>query len=76
MASDASAFETALTGGDDYEIVCAVPPDKVASFLAAAQAARVPVAEIGRIVSDRGLPRFLAADGKPIVFTRASFSHF
>ena len=30
-------LETALTGGDDYEIVCTVPPAKAESFRAAAQ---------------------------------------
>ena len=29
-------IETVLTGGDDYEVVCTVPPRKLASFLAAA----------------------------------------
>ena len=42
-------IETALTGGDDYEIVCTVPPAKADSFRAAAQAAGVPVTEIGAV---------------------------
>ena len=28
IAADAGLRETALTGGDDFEILCTVPPDK------------------------------------------------
>jgi len=66
---------TALSGGDDYEIVCTVRPEKAASFRAAAKAAGVPVSEIGRVVAGQGA-RFLDANGKPLAFERASFSHF
>jgi thiamine-monophosphate kinase len=66
----------ALTGGDDYEIVCAVPPKKVASFQAAVAKAGMPLAEIG-VISKRGAPpRFLGNDGKPLTFKQLSFSHF
>lgn len=68
-------LETALTGGDDYEIVCAVPADKVASFRAAALAANVPVTEIGAVRAGEGA-RFLGADGRALTFAHASFSHF
>jgi thiamine-monophosphate kinase len=75
IASDASLIETALTGGDDYEIVCTVPPEKADAFRAAAQTANVPVTEIGRIASGEGT-RFLGADGQPLAFKRPAFSHF
>jgi thiamine-monophosphate kinase len=75
VAAQPAMLEPALTGGDDYEIVCAVPADKGESFRAAAQAANVPVTEIGTIVAGEGAS-FVGADGKPLVFARASFSHF
>ncbi len=75
VVSDAGMIEPALTGGDDYEILCAVPPAKVASFQAAARAAKVTVSEIGTITAGEGA-RFLGADGKALAFKRASFSHF
>ena len=53
-------LETALTGGDDYEIVCTVPPAQGGSFRAAAQAADVPVTEIGAVEAGEGA-RFLDA---------------
>lgn len=75
MAVDKTQLETALTGGDDFEIVCTVPPDKAASFRAAAAAAGVPVTEIGVVEAGEDV-RFLDAKGAPLAFKRLSFSHF
>jgi len=75
LAADPAMRETALSGGDDYEIVCTVPAAKAQSFRAAAQAANVPVSEIGEIVAGEGT-RFLGSDGEPLTFQRAAFSHF
>jgi thiamine-monophosphate kinase len=75
LTADPAMRETALSGGDDYEIVCTVPPAKAASFRAAAQTANVAVTEIGETVSGEGA-RFLASDGEPLSFKRAAFSHF
>jgi thiamine-monophosphate kinase len=75
IAADATKLETALTGGDDYEILCTVPPAKADSFRAAAQAANVPVTEIGVIAAGEGA-RFSDRQGQPLTFKRMSFSHF
>ena len=40
-------LETCLTGGDDYELLLAVPPDRRDALLAAASRAGVPVTRIG-----------------------------
>ena len=75
IAADPDAVESVLTGGDDYEIICTVPPAKAGSFHAAARAANVAVSEIGEIKGGEGT-RFIAADGRALTFKRASFSHF
>ena len=75
VTADAAMLETALTGGDDFEIVCTVSTAKAASFRAAAQAAKVVVTEIGEIKAGEGA-RFLAADGKLLMFKHTCFSHF
>jgi thiamine-monophosphate kinase len=75
IATEPGFRETALTGGDDYEIVCTVPPDKAESFKAAAKAADVSVGEIGVIAEGEGA-RFIGPDGEPLVFRHTSFSHF
>ncbi|MGE3900000.1 MAG: thiamine-monophosphate kinase, partial [Variibacter sp.] len=65
-----------LGGGDDYEIVCAVPPRRVAAFVAQARKAGVRVSAIGRIVKGTAAPRFLDARGEAADLQSASFSHF
>jgi thiamine-monophosphate kinase len=75
ISADASVLESALTGGDDYEIVCTVPAARSASFQAAAKAANVAVTEIGEIKAGHGA-RFLAASGQTLRFKHVSFSHF
>ncbi|TFZ59686.1 thiamine-phosphate kinase [Methylorubrum sp. Q1] len=76
ISGDASRLDTALTGGDDYEILCAVPPGSVGAFLAEARAAGIPVAEIGTVEAGDGPPRFHDAHGREMSFACASFSHF
>ena len=68
-------LETALSGGDDYEIMCTVPAAKSDSFRAGAKAAGVAVTEIGEVKAGEG-SRFLADDGHTVNFKHASFSHF
>jgi thiamine-monophosphate kinase len=74
VAADPALIEPILTGGDDYEIVLTLAPDKLAAFRAAAEKAGITVTEIGRVTAGQGA-RFLH-DGKPLAFARASYSHF
>jgi thiamine-monophosphate kinase len=75
IAADAAALETALTGGDDFEIVCTVPQASADSFRAAAAAVKVPVTDIGAIAAGEGV-RVLGTNGEPLSFAKASYSHF
>ena len=75
VAADPAVLETALTGGDDFEIVCTVPAAKAEAFRAAAKAAEVAVSEIGVIEAGEGV-RFVDSQGQALAFKRASFSHF
>lgn len=76
IARDPGRLSVALTGGDDYEILCAVPPDHLAGFLAEAEKAGVPAMEIGTVEAGDGPPRFRDAEGRAMAFASASFSHF
>jgi thiamine-monophosphate kinase len=75
LVADRSMIETALSGGDDYEVCCAIPPDRVDGFRAAAQAAKVTVTDFGEITAGEGAT-FSQADGTPMTFRHTSFSHF
>ncbi len=74
IAADGALMETALTGGDDYEIVCTVSPANAPAFRSAAQTAQVVVTEIGEIAPGTGT--VFSSGGKPLAFKRAAFSHF
>ena len=74
VAIDPSMRETAFTGGDDFEVLCTIPEPLAAAFRAAAQAAEVPVTDIGVIEAGEGA-RFLDQGGE-LSFKRLSFSHF
>jgi thiamine-monophosphate kinase len=70
-------FETAVTGGDDYEILAAVAPARAAAFEAGAAAAGIAVTRIGTAHEGEGqAPVFLDADGTARHFAHGSFSHF
>ncbi|HEY7299096.1 MAG TPA: thiamine-phosphate kinase [Xanthobacteraceae bacterium] len=78
IASDPALIETALTGGDDYEILCTVEPERFDIFSAVAAEAGVSVTEIGEIEKRAAAvgARFFDRSRKPLVFERTSFSHF
>ena len=76
LAAEPGLIEPILTGGDDFEVVCTVPPDRAPGFMAAAQAAGVAVTAIGRMIAGHGAPQVIGADGGSLTFTRGSFSHF
>jgi thiamine-monophosphate kinase len=76
LSIDPSLIETALTGGDDYEVVATVPAAAIDALRAQAEAAGVALTEIGTIRADRPQANFLDRTGKPLLFKRASFSHF
>ena len=75
-ALDEAHFERALTGGDDYEILCAVPLEARSAFEGMARAYGVPVARVGTVTSGSHPPRLVRADGEEVVFRQGSFSHF
>jgi thiamine-monophosphate kinase len=76
LAVDPGLIEAIATGGDDYEILAAVPAEKVAAVFDLARAVAVPVAAIGEIVAGHEKPQLADANGKTLSFARSSFSHF
>ena len=76
LAAAPKLIGTILTGGDDYEIVCTIPPQRLDQFRELAKNAKVAVTAIGRIVAGKAPPRFLDAKGTPRSFVRRAFSHF
>lgn len=67
---------TILTGGDDYELLLAVPPANRPALHQAAAAAGIPVTRIG--VFHSGPPEVMVrtASGEPLALTKGGWSHF
>ena len=67
--------ETALTGGDDYEVLAAVPAAGAKAFAADCLALGLQATEVGFITGEGAPIRFLEADGKVRSFARGSYVH-
>ncbi len=69
-------LEIALTGGDDYEILCTLPKARCAQFEAAARKASVAVSRIGSAVREDA-PHVIFTDenGRAMKPSRKSYSH-
>ena len=76
LARGAIAIESIVSGGDDYEILCAIPENRFDAFADAARLAGVPVISIGTVVAGPAVPRFLDASGREMALSRLSYSHF
>ncbi len=75
LAADPALIETILTGGDDFEVIATVAPDRVDDLRREAAAAGVTVTRIGAVAAGEGA-HFRDADGRALAFRRPSYSHF
>ncbi|PPC91726.1 MAG: thiamine-phosphate kinase [Methylocystis sp.] len=67
IAIDPALFETAITGGDDYEILIAVGSEAPPA---------APACRIGDFMAGSAPPIFLDGHKKPVFFKKLSFQHF
>jgi thiamine-monophosphate kinase len=75
VASGAVGIEAIVAGGDDYELLCAIPPGSFDAFEQAARKVGVAVTVIGEFIAGSS-PRFINGQGDEIVLPRLSYSHF
>ena len=76
MARNVVGVETLRAGGDDYEVLCTVPPAQSDALIAAGRAVDLAVTAIGTIVAGKERVRFLDGQGQELPLTRLSYSHF
>lgn len=69
-------LEALIAGGDDYEILCTLPEDRVEAFAQATKRAGVAVSSIGTVVAGSTVPKFIDGEGREIALERLSYSHF
>ena len=76
IGSDRKLFDLALSGGDDYEIACAIRPDRATAFENACARAGVQVTRIGQVVTGQGAVDFVDAQGNAREVGDYSHTHF
>jgi thiamine-monophosphate kinase len=76
VASGAIGIQAIVSGGDDYEILCAIPENRWEQFKQAAGLAGVAVTSFGTVIAGVAAPRFLDGQGRQITLERVSYSHF
>jgi thiamine-monophosphate kinase len=67
---------TILTGGDDYELLLAVPPDRESGLHAAAREAGIPVTRIGAFRTGPPGVMVRGPGGKTLSLAKGGWSHF
>ena len=76
VAHGAVGIEMLFSGGDDYEILCAVPEMHCNALIRAAQTVGVVITPIGTVLAGRNACRFVDGQGRDIALRRLSYSHF
>jgi thiamine-monophosphate kinase len=76
LATGVVSMAEIISGGDDYEILCAIPQGTFDEFVRTAQTAGVAVSAIGTVIAGESPPKWLDAEGKELPLTRTSYSHF
>jgi thiamine-monophosphate kinase len=75
VAADPVLGPLTVTGGDDYEVLAAVPVASAEAFRAAAALAGTPVTRIGAMLSGAGVV-IEDRDGHPLALGRTGWDHF
>ena len=75
LAGDASLITTLVSGGDDYEILFAVPAEKHEAFIAHARLHGTVISEIGRLTAGTGVTITLP-NGHPLAIHNTGYDHF
>jgi thiamine-monophosphate kinase len=76
LAGGVVRLEAMICGGDDYEVLCAVPEAACPALGDEATKTGVALTSIGTVVAPSEPLRFLDAQGRDIALDRLSYSHF
>ena len=71
-----TSFVSAVSGGDDYEVLCTIAKDRWDDFARAARNVGVAVTPIGEIIAGNAAPKWLDTKGEDVALPRLSYSHF
>ena len=71
-----TSFVSAVSGGDDYEVLCTIAKDRWEDFARAARNVGVTVTPIGEVIAGNATPKWLDTKGEDVTLPRLSYSHF
>jgi thiamine-monophosphate kinase len=71
--TDPTWWQSVLGGGDDYELILAIPPNRTEAAEAAATNAQVALTCIGRVTAGSGVA--VLVDGQPVPIAVGGFTH-
>lgn len=75
LAEQPALMAQVLTGGDDYELLFTIPPERRAAARAAAQRAQTQIKEIGVVRAEAGVVALDRA-GDPVPLSEFGYRHF
>lgn len=75
LALEPELINAILSGGDDYELLVAVPPAAITGFQRGAETAGIPVTDLGSL-GEVGPLRVLDEGGAPLEVQRPGYDHF
>lgn len=75
VAAEPGLWPAVLAGGDDYEILAAVPPERAGDFAGEVAAAGLVACDIGVLTADSSVD-VLDEAGRPLPVGKAPFQHF
>jgi len=76
VAAEPGRLALCLTGGDDYELLFAVPPALDAGLIEVARAVGIPVTRIGAFRTGEPRVTVMGTDGAAMGLSRGGWSHF
>lgn len=76
VAGEPGLLARCLAGGDDYELLLAVPQARAAALREAASACGIAVTQIGAFAAGAAEVTVTGADGKPMALAARGWSHF
>ena len=75
FADDAAVADAILGGGDDYELLIAVPPSEIEAFSRGARLSGIGVSDVGVLEAGRPIA-VIASDGTRIAPSHSGYDHF
>lgn len=76
LAQEPALLDLALAGGEDYELLFTVPPEREAELVDLAGSVGVPVTRLGRITAPQEGLIVLGRDGRRVPPRKTGYDHF